>query len=859
MKHKCWVFFLLLSIQTQIYSQDSIAINFEDEPLPAVLKKLEKKFDLRFSYLDNLIKNRKITIVSKKTTLQKILGKIQEITGFVFEKINDRYYIIKKNKKLPITICGFVLDKLTNDKLKDATIINLNQGTGTNTDAKGYFNLLNVFASDTLSISYLGYLTQKIPVKYFTSSKCKYIALHTFDEILHEIVLKEYITQGFLQKNDGTIKISPERLEVLPGLTEPDVLETLQYLPGIESPNETASGLHIRGGTPDQNLILWDGIKVYQTGHLFGMISSFNPYITDEINIYKNGAKAKYGNRVSGVIDIHTKKDIPKKATGGFGFNMTHADAFLKVPLFNKKVGFITSFRQSYTDFINTFTYQNLTKKVFQNSRINASENIYSLKTSEINNKFYFTDYNIKVIVKPNPKDKFTFSNLSVKNRLDYSALFSNEDYKDREKDNLKINNLGFLTLWKRQWNEKFSQNISLSTSNYHLNYTSQDSFDQVGMLTIKKENHIKETEVKLANTIQLGEKHLLEMGYQYSKNNVSFLFENKTSYNPESDYIITENLNNISNAFYTEYTYESSKKILLDLGMRVHHFSVTKELFFEPRINLKSYLNKNLSIGISGEIKNQPISQIIEFITSDFGLENQIWALADGKDFPVLNNQQISFDLQFKKNNWSINVDNYFKKLKGLTTFTRGFSNTIEGFSIGDSHIYGVDFLIKKRINNYNTWVSYTLANADLHFDISGEQKKYSGNFDIRHSFNWVHSLKLKNFNLSLGWKYRTGKPYTKLNIDKDNTISYDKINGSRQPVYHRLDFSGTYQFQFSKSNTWRGKIGISLLNLYNQKNRLHTSYVISQNPNTQDINLIENNQFGLGITPNLVFRASF
>jgi len=119
----------------------------------------------------------------------------------------------------------------------------------------------------------------------------------------------------------------------LPGLTEPDVLQSIQLLPGVQSPTETAAGIYIRGGTPDQNLVLWDGIKIYHSGHFFGTISAFNPYITEDVKLYKSGTKARYGNRISGVIDITSDYDIPEKIEGGFGSNMTHADAYLSATI----------------------------------------------------------------------------------------------------------------------------------------------------------------------------------------------------------------------------------------------------------------------------------------------------------------------------------------------------------------------------------------------------------------------------------------------------------------------------------------------------------------------------------------------
>ncbi|WP_299672060.1 carboxypeptidase-like regulatory domain-containing protein [uncultured Polaribacter sp.] len=860
MKRFCWIVCFIFSVH--LYSQNTITIDFVDEPLESVLKKLEEKFNLRFSYQDTIVENKSFSLISNNISLHIILNKLQQSTNLIFEKINHRYFIVKSKHQLEYNeICGNVFDKETLERLQYADIMNLNQGTGTSTNEKGYFKLSNVKKNDTIAIHFLGFESKKILAREFLKDKCKSLEINPSNEQLNEIILKEYLTKGISKNSDGSIKFSPKSLGILPGLTEPDVFESLQYLPGIQSPNETASGLHIRGGTPDQNLILWDGIKVYHSGHLFGMISAFNPYITDEVNVYKNGAKAKYGNRISGVIDANSEKKIPLKLSGGFGVNMTHADAYLKTPIFNKKVGIVTSFRRSFVDVVNTFTYKKLTKKVFQNSRIGSDENAYLLKSTGVNNKFYFTDYNIKVNMNLTKKDNLTFSSLYVKNRLDYSASFSNQQYNDTEEDLLKIRNVGFFGSWKKQWNEKISHNLSISNSTYDLNYTSKDTFDEVGTLAINKGNNIKETILDLETNIKLSDKHSLQAGYQHSTNKVSFSFENKISYIPENDYLITDKATNISSAFYSEYTYNNPKKFLFDVSMRLNSFSVTDEFFIEPRFNFKVFLNKNLKIGVSGEVKNQPITQIIEFVTSDLGLENQVWALADNVDFPSLNSRQISANVNYKKNNWNFDVEGYVRKTKGLTSFTRGFASATGVFSAGNSDNYGIDFLIKKRIRNYRTWIAYSFAHSNIYFDQIENAKKFRGNFDIRHSFNWAHSLKLGKFQLSLGWKYRTSKPFTELSLPQngENSITtYTEVNGGKLPNYHRLDFSGTYEFQLSKLSQWKGKIGFSLLNMYDRRNILNKLYRVSQNDD-DEFNLIESNQNGLRITPNIVFRVSF
>ena len=210
------------------------------------------------------------------------------------------------------------------------------------------------------------YVIKKIPQTDLTST-----------QHLQEIVIKEFLTSGISRENDDTsILVSPKKLGILPGLTEPDVLQSIQLLPGVQSPTETAAGIYIRGGTPDQNLVLWDGIKMYHSGHFFGTISAFNPYITEDIKLYKSGTKASYGNRISGVIDITSDYDIPKEIKGGFGSNMTHADAYLKAPV-GKSSAVMVSARRSINDIITTETFKNLSQRVFQDTKISEGNKVF--------------------------------------------------------------------------------------------------------------------------------------------------------------------------------------------------------------------------------------------------------------------------------------------------------------------------------------------------------------------------------------------------------------------------------------------------------------------------------------------------
>ena len=300
--------------------------------------------------------------------------------------------------------------------------------------------------------AFLNTISEEMNLEFIFIGKENVVIKSSFDSSydsnkLNEVVLTtEYLTSGFDQnKKDGSLTMKPTKLGVLPGLTEPDVLQSLQLLPGISSPTESASNLHIRGGTPDQNLILYDGIKIF----LFGMISPFNPYVVESVNVIRSGTKSEFGDRIAGVIDINSLTEVPRKLSGGAGANFLHGDFFVKAPIKKDKSGFLFSVRRSINDVLNLPTFNLFSDKVFQNTRIEEVNNIVQEEELQVlNDKFNFLDINTKFIFQPNEKNKISLSALLVDNELNYANVDSDGF---GTSDRLNLNNKGLSANWAYQ------------------------------------------------------------------------------------------------------------------------------------------------------------------------------------------------------------------------------------------------------------------------------------------------------------------------------------------------------------------------------------------------------------------------
>ena len=695
------------------------------------------------------------------------------------------------------------------------------------------------------------YVIKKLPKSDLTNT-----------QYLEEVVIEEYLTSGIQRENeDSAILVSPKSLGILPGLTEPDVLQSLQLLPGVQSPTETAAGVYIRGGTPDQNLVLWDGIKMYHSGHFFGTISAFNPYVTEEIKLYKSGTKARYGNRISGVIDITSDHEIPKQFEGGLGSNMTHADAFLRAPL-GQSGAIIASARRSINDVFTTETFKNLANRVFQDTKISDGNRIF--EDDEVTNTkdlFYFTDFTLKAIAKPNDKNAITVSSLFTKNKLDYGFLI--EEYDEASRDQLDIENKGTSLKWNYDYSKSLAHEASFYYSEFNLNYKGSNSITDEFSDQLSKDNIINDFGLSYDIDLKINEASDLNFGYQFASSKVEYALSFEDSESPEENFDQSNVVTNNSHSLYFDYGIRLKNKWFMNIGLRTNYFSVLDKVFVEPRFQFEAKINSDIKFKTTGESLHQAVSQVVEFNTKQFGLENQIWVISDGSDIPVLSSVQLTSGLVFNKNGWDIDLEGYYKNVKGLTSFTLGFENVADFFSRGKSNVWGLELLIKKKIQNYRTWLSYSFVDNDFRFNNINDGNSFPSNADITHQLTWSHTYAWNGFDVSLGWSLRTGIPYTKATGIEDtpngSVINFEETNGDRLPNYHRLDISTTYNFNFSKNNKWKGKLGFSLLNVYNQKSILSRTYEKRQsNTNTGEV-LREINKISLGITPNLVFRVEF
>ncbi|TRX61384.1 DUF4974 domain-containing protein [Fulvivirga sp. M361] len=841
MKLFCWVI-CFFGVQCYCLSQQ-----FEDRPLRDVIPDLEQRYNISFSFADQLIYDKRVSLsVELSRSEETILPLLEKQTHLKFERVDKSYIVIRPFTPADrIDICAYILSE-DGQPLAGATVLAVQSGTGMVTNDSGYFEMEAVPYEEELSIHHLGYVNRRSKAREMFNVVCLGITLADSVSVLEGVVISDYMAVGISKRNQ-LLRIMPEELKVLPGLVEPDVLQSLQQAPGVSSPFETASGIFVRGGSPDFNLVRWNGIKTYSQGHFFGMLSAFNPYITKEVTFIKNGTSAKYGDRVSSVIDIESSEDVVEKISGGAGFNMIYGDAYVDIPLVRDKLSVQLSGRRSYNDYLETFTYHQFSDRVFQNTKIVQGSNA---DNQQADNNFFFNDYNTKVIFRPGKRDLFTMNMLYSKDDLDFAST----DQDRRFNDILKTENEGYGLRWQHSA-EKFQLDIDAYITRYQLNYEFQSTKNDTTDIASKK-NRVRDNGFNVNAAFPLSKRSTFLSGYQFSHNRIQYAFENRTPlYNLVLD---DDDAELTTHAIYAEYEF-STEKTRMVAGIRCNTYVDLDEVFIEPRLSVKQSMSDALHLTASMEYRSQTVSQIRESVVSDLSLENQVWTLSSDDNFPIIDSYQFTSGVLFDQKNWLIDAEAYLKRIDGITSLTFGFLNPVDNeYRIGASDIKGVDLFVKRQFNKYKTWLGYSYLFSENKFFGLNDNEPFPGNWNIEHTIKWSHFYDVGNLHLSLGWQWHTGKSFTNV-TESDNsngplTIVYDEINEATLPVYHRLDLSAVYEFHLNKNQNVKYRAGISVFNLYDRQNLLNREFRTTPSLENE---LIDTRIYSLGITPNFVFRV--
>lgn len=812
--------------------------------LKTIFKKIETQHKVTFNYIEDEIAIFKIVPPEEKLTLDKKLNYISKQTQLEFKFVSDNYISIVNNKNLDKPLCGYLIDSTTQLPIESATISIKDANYTAISNEKGYFEL-QVRSPNSIEITHVNYEKSTISPIDLYKSNCPTLQLKPIEYQLDEVITTVYLAKGISKKLDGSYEIKPKKFGLLPGLTEPDVFQTMLQLPGIMSEDETISNINVRGGTHDQNLFLWNGIRLFQTGHFYGLISVLNPNLAQKVNINKNGSSAFLGEGVSSTVNITTNSETATNSSS-VGVNMINVDFNSSIKT-SKKSSLELSGRRSLTDLWTSPTYKSYLNRVFQNTVVTALSDNANIKY-ETEEKFYFYDATLKFHQKIKEKTNLIFNLITISNQLDLNQSKFENNTTIRRESRLNQQTLAGSVDFNTVWNDRNSSQIIAYGSFYKV-----DSENQAieGNQIFNQENTILDTNVLFKNNHVLNKKFTFKNGYQFNEIGIR-------NFDKVNSPLFSKSIKDILHihALIAELNYVSTNtKLNATLGFRQNYISQLQEFISEPRLQLNYAVTSNFKLEVLGEMKSQNSSQIVDLQQDFLGIEKRRWMLANNTDAPITKSNQASIGFTFKKKNWLITLDNFYKKVSGISSRSQSFQNQLETLKInGEYRVLGSELLIQKQISNMIAWLTYTYSKNDYTFT-DFTPSTFPNNFENQHQVNSGIIYDYKNLKLALGARWFTGKPTTLPlnNTIVNNQIVYSEPNSSRLDDYFQLNFSAGYTVELGKNS--KLQMGASVQNLLDAKNIINQYFRINQNTSTIE----KVNTYALERTPNAYLRFSF
>jgi len=872
---------------------DSLYMGSMDKVLDAI----SLKFGVRFIYDKELIssydiderpmKKRLSLFLSQECASRKLKWSLTSDSAiFITEKyvtLTSKPVAVEEKRvkrytgpisKSNFILTGIVRDKSTGEGLPFANIGIRGSSVGTFANSDGFFTLLKVPSdTSTIIISYIGYKTGYVFLSPSTPANNLLIEMELQLQNLQEITVSAE-QDRLMIANDriSLLKITPQKLSTLPNIGEKDVIRSFQLLPGVSAANESSSNLFVRGGTPDQNLLLYDGFTVYQVDHLYGFFSAFNSNAIKDVQLYKGGFDAKYGGRLSSVTEITGKDGNSKNFTLGGEISLLSFNVYAEIPI-GKRFTSLIAFRRSYQGLLydKIFKQFNNTSEIKQVSFGGNGGPMKGAPSTNTEVKSYFYDMNVKLTYKPSRNDVMSLSFYDGTDNLDNSLNVSGGGgfgFNINNSDKTNYGNVGFGFRWTRNWNSHLNGTTLISYSNYFSNRNrsnSGSSSDQGSKMAfnsgINENNDLTDLSLKSDYIYNMGHNNQFGFGIFATQYFINYNFTWADTNN-----IIDKSQNGSISGLYLQDKIKLFKsKLTITPGLRYSYFSPTGKIYPEPRLALTFNLTKNFKI----VAETGKYLQFANRVTREDFLSGSrdFWILSDNNKIPVSSAWHYISGISYENKTILASVEGYYKAIDGVTEYSLRFKPAKEGtgytenFFSGTGYAMGVEFLLQKKYGDFTGWIGYSISKAMNKIAEYGTDY-FPASQDVRHEFKLVGLYDYKNWSFSLTWLYASGRPYTSPNgaytinlIDgtQQTYIDFSSKNTSRLPAYHRLDIGINYHLKDRETKYEWGMIGISVFNLYNRKNVWYKEYQIIDN------SVIETNKLFLGITPNLTFSIKF
>lgn len=796
---------------------------------------LEQQRGLYFSFIDRDIAGLQIEPAPDKPSKAALIAYLQASSGLVFTLVSDNYVVIHRKETRKDKFCGVVHDADTRQPIAGASIRAAN-GERSVSDKRGYFAIA-VAAGTPISVSHLGYKKKSVVAATAAETDCPQLLLQKQVTELEQVAVQHFMTNGLQINADRSYEMHPRQTALLPGLTEPDVLQTLQQLPGIVSIDQSVSNISVRAGSHDQNLFLWNGIRLFQTGHFFGLISAFNPNLPHAVTIYKNGTPALYGESVSGTILIDSKPDQGAQQTS-VGLNMINAD-FNSSFRTGEKTAWQFSGRRSLTDLFRSPVYKGYRERVFQHTKVTNFFADQSLDyTSEENFSFY--DLTAQVQHQIDARSSIRANAILIANNLEVTQQSSVD--LAAETSELKQTSLASNLQYERQWSTTQRSDVQIAVSNYKL--YSQDFYEDNDQV-IEQENNVLDKMLAVNHRMLLPQDWTLRMQYAWSDLAVA-----NDSYraNTRTQQTLALQLNGGYGDFY------------LATGLRALHLLTYKRFRVEPRLAVSYRWAPPWTLTVAAEAKSQTAYQEIERQQDFFGIETRRWKLADDRSTPMLTSNQASLELQYQAYGWLLTGEAFVKKVHDIASGSQGFQNQFASSAvIGDYTVKGVELLAQKRLGDFTAWLNFHVNDSKYYFQTLHPQV-FTNSYETPQAFRWGLIYASKRWEAAAGGIWSAGRYYTPPNsripsIADDGSLFVNYAQPNSSQLDDNLQLNASCSLLLLAGKRVRFKTGVAVQNILDDTSVINRTYRI--NRINQTIEEIDN--YNLARTTNVFIRAYF
>lgn len=732
--------------------------------------------------------------------------------------------LIGQNAKY--TLSGYIMDASSGETLIGANIyVENDPGQGAATNIYGFYSLTLTEGTHQIVFSYLGFNDQIFEIKLDENTHLD-VDLAQGVELKEVIVVAEQEDENVDNTNMGTVVLSVDKIKKLPALLgEVDVLKSLQLLPGVLSAGEGNAGFYVRGGGPDQNLVLLDEATVYNSGHLLGFFSVFNADAIKNTTLIKGGMPANYGARLSSVVDIQMKEGNMKHFQVDGGIGIIASRLTFQGPIVKNKSSFILSARRTYA--------LDLAQPAID-------------KTSFAGTNYFFYDLNAKI--------NYRFSK---KDRIFLSAYFGRDvfKYKSSVRDfffSLPYGNSTATLRWNHLFSEKLFFNLSAIYNDYDFGFKGGQANFQVDVFS-----GVRDVNFKLDFDFFPNPKHSIKYGLHYTYHKMTPNVANATngeetfSNNLESKYAHEA-------AVYLLDDWRISRRFSINYGLRLSSFiqvgpyasSIDDDVYkkgepvksytgLEPRFSSRYKLNKAASLKLGITVTNQYL-HLASNSTST--LPADIWVPSTERIQPQKGIQYaLGYFQNFGDNMFESSIEIYYKDLRNQIDYRENYVNNPADdlelqFVFGDGQAYGIEFYLNKRLGDLTGWIGYTLSKTTRKFEEINDGNAFPAVYDRTHDLSVVVNYEASpKWSLGSVFIYGTGQAYTPLKslyfIEQSLVQEYGERNSARIKPYHRVDVSATYTRKPNSEKRFTSSWAFSVYNVYNRKNPFFTYYDLATN----------------------------